>query len=175
MTLRTGTEIAGYRIDGVLGSGGMGVVYEATQLALGRPVALKVLTAGHGSDEFRIRFRREAMLQAALEHPHIVPVYEAGESDEGLFIAMRLVRGQDLKRLSEDGTLPVKVDLVEELGSDAYVYGKLAGTDAAGTQSNVVARVDPRTPPAMGDTLHLRIRPDELHVFSATGDGARLP
>ncbi|NUR75814.1 MAG: serine/threonine protein kinase [Thermoleophilia bacterium] len=106
MTLRTGTEIAGYRIDGVLGSGGMGVVYEATQLALGRPVALKVLTAGHGSDEFRIRFRREAMLQAALEHPHIVPVYEAGESDEGLFIAMRLVRGQDLKRLSEDGTLP---------------------------------------------------------------------
>jgi multiple sugar transport system ATP-binding protein len=73
-----------------------------------------------------------------------------------------------------DGTLPMKVELVEELGSDAYVYGKLAGEDAEGTQTNVVARVDPRTPPKMGDTLHLRIRPDELHVFSGT-TGLRLP
>jgi len=106
VTLRTGTEVAGYRIEGVLGAGGMGVVYEATQLALGRPVALKVLTAGHGSAEFRARFRREAMLQAALDHPNIVPVYEAGESDEGLFLAMRLVRGYDLKQLSDEGSLP---------------------------------------------------------------------
>jgi multiple sugar transport system ATP-binding protein len=74
----------------------------------------------------------------------------------------------------EDGTLPIKVDLVEELGSDAFVYGKLAQTDADDTRPNVVVRVDPRTPPAMGDTLHLRIRPDELHVFSATS-GLRLP
>jgi len=73
-----------------------------------------------------------------------------------------------------DGGIPITVDLVEELGSDAYVYGKLAETDAEGTKSNIVARVDPRTPPAMGDTVHLRIRPDELHVFSATS-GARLP
>jgi len=73
----------------------------------------------------------------------------------------------------ENGAVPVKVDLVEELGSDAYVYGKLAETDAEGTKSNIVARVDPRTPPTMGDTLHLRIRPEELHVFSATS-GARL-
>jgi len=106
MTLRTGTEVAGYRIDGVVGAGGMGIVYEATQLALDRPVALKVLTAGHGSAEFRARFRREAMLQAALDHPNIVPVYEAGESEEGLFLAMRLVRGRDLKQLSEEGSLP---------------------------------------------------------------------
>lgn len=74
---------------------------------------------------------------------------------------------------SADGTLPVKVDLVEELGSDAFVYGKLAETDAEGTKSNIVARVDPRTPPVMGDTLHLRVRPNELHVFSATS-GARI-
>ncbi|MDT8909679.1 sn-glycerol-3-phosphate ABC transporter ATP-binding protein UgpC [Amycolatopsis sp. PS_44_ISF1] len=72
------------------------------------------------------------------------------------------------------GTLPMKVELVEELGSDAYVYGKLAGEDAEGTQPTVVARVDPRTPPRMGDTLHLRIRSDELHVFSGT-TGLRLP
>jgi predicted Ser/Thr protein kinase len=106
VTLRTGVEIEGYRVEGVLGAGGMGVVYEATQLALDRPVALKILTAGHGSDEFKARFRREAMLQAALEHPNIVSVYEAGDSEEGLFIAMRLVRGSDLKQLSEDGSLP---------------------------------------------------------------------
>lgn len=106
MTLRTGTEVAGYRIDGVLGAGGMGVVYEATQLALDRPVALKLLPTIRGSEEFRTRFRREAMLQAALDHPNVVPVYEAGESDDGLFIAMRLVRGRDLKQLTEDGEVP---------------------------------------------------------------------
>jgi multiple sugar transport system ATP-binding protein len=84
-------------------------------------------------------------------------------------------RPESLEVVSEgDNTVPIKVDLVEELGSDAYVYGKLAETDAEGTKPNVVARVDPRTPPSMGDTLHLRIRPDELHVFSATS-GARLP
>lgn len=105
--LRTGTEISGYRILGVLGSGGMGTVYEATQLSLDRTVALKVLAAGLGGNgDFRARFRREAMLQAALEHPNIVPVYEAGESEDGLFLAMKLVRGTDLKRLSEDGDLP---------------------------------------------------------------------
>lgn len=102
--LPNGTTIAGYRIDGVLGSGGMGVVYEATQLSLQRTVALKVLASHLSSDEsFCERFRREAMLQAALDHPHIVPVHEAGESDQGLFLAMRLVRGSDLKRLVPEG------------------------------------------------------------------------
>jgi predicted Ser/Thr protein kinase len=106
--LRTGKTIAGYRIEELIGSGGMGSVYEATQLSLERTVALKVLAAGLAAGEaFRERFRREAMLQAALEHPNIVPVYEAGESDEGLFIAMKLVRGTDLKRLAEDGDLEV--------------------------------------------------------------------
>jgi protein kinase-like protein len=104
--LKTGEQIAGYRIESVIGAGGMGVVYEATQVALERPVALKLLTPGLGSSEdFRARFRREAMLQAALEHPHVVSVYEAGESDEGLYIAMRLVRGTNLKALIEDGSL----------------------------------------------------------------------
>jgi hypothetical protein len=104
--LQVGTTIAGYRIDGAIGSGGMGAVYEATQLSLDRTVALKVLASALGADdEFRARFRREAMLQAALDHPNIVPVYEAGEDDESLFIAMKLVRGNDLKRLAQDGNL----------------------------------------------------------------------
>ncbi len=101
-----GTTIAGYRVERRLGSGGMGAVYEATQLSLDRVVALKVLSPTLSADAgFRERFRREAMLQAALEHPNIVPVYEAGESEAGLFMAMRLVEGTDLKRLSEGGEL----------------------------------------------------------------------
>jgi serine/threonine protein kinase len=105
VSLQTGTEIRGYRIDGEIGAGGMGVVYEATQLALDRPVALKVLQIGREGSETAARFRREAMLQAALEHPNVVPVYEAGESDDGLFIAMKLIRGSDLKHLSDGGNL----------------------------------------------------------------------
>ncbi|HWK16121.1 MAG TPA: serine/threonine-protein kinase [Solirubrobacteraceae bacterium] len=104
--LEPGTRIAGFRIDGYLASGGMGTVYLATQLSLGRVVALKVLSANLSQDEaFHKRFRREAMLQATLEHPNIVPVYEAGESSYGLFIAMRLVDGPNLKQLI--GTLEV--------------------------------------------------------------------
>ncbi|MEA2266657.1 MAG: hypothetical protein QOE27_2240, partial [Solirubrobacteraceae bacterium] len=92
--------VGGYRVDGLLGEGGMGAVYRATQLSLDRVVALKVLT-GELSDDpgFRERFRREGQRQAAIDHPHIVSVYEAGETDEGLFLAMRLIEGPTLKAL----------------------------------------------------------------------------
>jgi hypothetical protein len=96
--LEKGTTIAGYRIEGVLGQGGMGVVYEATQLSLNRTVALKLLAGQLGDDPaFRERFRREGLLQAQIDHPNIVTVYEAGDTDEGLFLVMRLVRGPNLK------------------------------------------------------------------------------
>jgi serine/threonine protein kinase len=97
---QSSTVVAGYRIDGTLGEGGMGTVYRATQLSLERVVALKVLTAELSSDPgFRERFRREGLLQAALDHPHIVTVYEAGEANERLFLAMRMVEGPTLKDL----------------------------------------------------------------------------
>ena len=100
MALEKGTTLAGYRIEGILGQGGMGVVYEATQLSLNRTVALKLLAPNLGEDDaFRERFRREGLIQAGIEHPNIVTVYEAGESDHGLFMAMRLVRGPNLKDL----------------------------------------------------------------------------
>ena len=83
-TLEKGTTIAGYRIEGVLGQGGMGVVYEATQLSLNRTVALKLLAGQLGDDPaFRERFRREGLLQAQIDHPNIVTVYEAGDTDAG--------------------------------------------------------------------------------------------
>src|SRR4051812_49355972 len=96
--LSPGDVISGYRLERVLGRGSMGTVYEATQLTLDRVVAVKVLSADLSDDpRFQTRFRREGMIQARLEHPHIVTVYEAGETDDYLFLAMRLVRGPTLK------------------------------------------------------------------------------
>ena len=98
--LETGTILGGYRVDGLLGEGGMGTVYRATQLSLDRVVALKVLTGELSQDAgFRERFRREGQRQAVVDHPHIVSVYEAGETDDALFLAMRLVEGPTLKAL----------------------------------------------------------------------------
>jgi serine/threonine protein kinase len=93
-----GTDIAGYEIESVLGRGAMGVVFVARQRSPARRVALKLITPAFASDEgFRRRFLREATAAAAIEHPHILPVYAAGESDGILFMAMRLVDGLDLR------------------------------------------------------------------------------
>jgi len=92
--------IAGYRIEEVLGRGGMGVVYRATQLALGREVAIKLIASERSDDPvFRERFTSESRIAASIEHANVIPVYEAGEDDGLLFIAMRLVEGFDLGRL----------------------------------------------------------------------------
>jgi CHASE2 domain-containing sensor protein/tRNA A-37 threonylcarbamoyl transferase component Bud32 len=92
--------IAGYRVDRLVGRGGMGVVYEAVQLALDRRVALKLIRPAYVQDPvIRERFKRESRLAAAVEHPHIIPVYEAGEDGDILFIAMRLIPGVDLASL----------------------------------------------------------------------------
>jgi serine/threonine protein kinase/CHASE2 domain-containing sensor protein len=89
--------IAGYRIESPIGRGGMGVVYRASQLALERPVAIKLIAAERAQDPvFRDRFKLESRLAAAIEHVNVIPVYEAGEDDGLLFIAMRLVEGSDL-------------------------------------------------------------------------------
>jgi hypothetical protein len=91
----------------------MGVVYSAHHVELGRPVALKVLAdALSSSPEFADRFRREGRLQASLDHPHAVTVYEAGESDHGLYLAMQLVPGSTLSELIRDRELPAGRALV---------------------------------------------------------------
>jgi serine/threonine protein kinase len=118
---RIGTAIAGYRIESVLGRGGMGVVYLAEQVALGRKVALKVLAPELAEDpRFRDRFLRESRIAATLEDPNILPVHEAGEADGALFIAMRYVRGTDLRRLiDEQGPLEPErtVSIVTQVAS----------------------------------------------------------
>jgi serine/threonine-protein kinase len=99
---RIGTELAGYRIEAFLGAGGMGVVYRALDPRLERSVALKLLPASHADDpSYRRRFLDESRRAAAIEHPHIVPVHEAGEVTGVLYIAMRYVEGADLAGLLE--------------------------------------------------------------------------
>jgi serine/threonine protein kinase len=97
---RIGAVVAGYRIDAAIGRGGMGRVYRAEHLRLGRPVALKLLGTELAEDPlFRARFEREWRLAASLRHPHIIPIYDAGEEDGILYIAMLLVEGGDLSLL----------------------------------------------------------------------------
>ncbi len=91
-------EFAGYRIDGRVGRGGMGVVYRATDLSLDRTVALKVLDDELAKDPtFRRRFVTESKLAASLDHPNVIPIYAAGEHDGMPYIAMRFVAGEDLR------------------------------------------------------------------------------
>jgi ketosteroid isomerase-like protein len=101
--LEPGDEFAGCRIEGIAGRGGMGVVYRATELSLGRPVALKLLTPDRAGDrDFRERFQRESRMAAAIDHPNVIPVYAAGEHDGSLYLVMRYVGGTDLHALLRD-------------------------------------------------------------------------
>jgi serine/threonine-protein kinase len=105
--LAPGSRVAGYLLEGQAGAGGTAAVFRARDERLGRVVALKLLAAGLTGDEgFRRRFLREARAVAAVDHPHIIPVYEAGEADGVLFIAMRFVAGGDLRAVvSREGGL----------------------------------------------------------------------
>ena len=95
-----GTTFAGYRVESLVGRGGMGVVYRAWDMSLDRRVALKLIAPELAQDErFRTRFLRESRLAASLDHPHVVPIHEAGERDGQLYLAMRYVEGSDLRTL----------------------------------------------------------------------------
>ncbi|MCH0566611.1 MULTISPECIES: serine/threonine-protein kinase [unclassified Streptomyces] len=104
-----GRRVAGYRIEQEIGRGGMAVVYRARDLRLDRTVALKLLAPELArNDTFRKRFVHESRTAAAIDHPHIVPVFEAGETDGVLYIAMRYVAGSDLRHLLDrQGPLPL--------------------------------------------------------------------
>ena len=115
LTPTAGDSFAGYRIESLLGRGGMGAVYLATHERLGRKVALKVIAADLALDErFRARFLRESQLASSLDHPNVIPIYDADEVDGVLYLAMRYVRGASLyalvkerARLSPEETLSI--------------------------------------------------------------------
>ena len=99
-SLGPGSTFAGCRLEAVAGRGGMGVVFRATQLALQRSVALKAITPELAADsDFRERFQRESLLVASIDHPNVIPIYEAGERDGTLYLIMRWVDGTDLRTL----------------------------------------------------------------------------
>src|SRR5436190_10885710 len=130
LELAPGTDFAGYRILSLLGRGGMAVVYLAEHIGLQRKVAIKVLAPAFAEDErFRDRFVRESRMAASLDHPNVIPIYEAGEADGRLFIAMRYVEGTDLKGLiHEFGPL----DPAEAVSVIRQVAGALDAAHARG-------------------------------------------
>ena len=103
--MRPGTVIAGFRVEEELGRGARGLLHVATQLSLGRTVALELIDA---EPELASRLQRDAQLQAALHHPHVVPVYDAGQSEQGPFVARRLVRGR------------VEIEILVEIFADGH-------------------------------------------------------
>jgi serine/threonine-protein kinase len=132
--LPTGAKFAGYRITGVIGRGGMSIVYAAEHLQLGRTLALKLLAPALAADDsFRERFIRESRIAASLDHPNIVQIYDAGEADGLLYIAMRHVEGADVRTLLErQGPLG--------LGQTLFLLEQVAGALDAAHERDLVHR-----------------------------------
>ena len=98
---RVGSEFAGYRLDSLIGHGGMSIVFRAEHIHLERTVALKLLMPELTDESFKERFMRESRLAASLDHPNVIPIYEAGEEHGVFYISMRFVEGATLKALLE--------------------------------------------------------------------------
>ncbi len=115
--LSDGQAFGAYHLIGLAGTGGMGVVYRAEQQPLGRIVALKVIRPEiAGSGDYQARFLREARLAAAVNHPHIVPVFDFGEHAGRLYLAMQWIDGVELRRLM-DGGRPLPPERAVRIGT----------------------------------------------------------
>jgi serine/threonine-protein kinase len=132
--LRVGEVFAGHRIYGVLGRGGMGVVYQVTDMRLNRVAALKVIAPALSADpDFRRRFERESQLAASVRQENVVTIFQAGESDGLLFVTMELVNGSDLRELiTQRGRL--------DLGTASAIVGQTAAALDAAHAAGLVHR-----------------------------------
>lgn len=144
-----GDTFAGHRIEAEAGRGGMGVVYRALDLDLDRVVALKLIAPEYAADsDFRERFKRECRMAASLSHPHIVPIYRAGEEDGLVFVTMAFIEGTDLRALlREEGAL-------EPARAAAFIRQVAEALDAAHATGLVHRDVKPGNI-LVGDGEHL--------------------
>src|SRR6476620_3333487 len=113
--LAPGAVLAGYRIESVVGRGGMGVVYRARELELDRVIAPELVE----DEDVRERFLREARAAASIEHPNVIPVHAAGERDGLAYLAMRFIEGDDVRSLvRRGGALPAgqAADILAQAG-----------------------------------------------------------
>ena len=146
--LSTGSTLGDFKVEDEVGRGGMGVVYRAVQISLGRPVALKVIAGGLSDNvAFRDRFVRESRLTASLDHPNVIPVFAAGETDGVLYIAMRYVDGTDLRSL-------------------VAAEGKLDPLRAAGVIAQVASALDAAHERGL---VHRDVKPANILVASRGG------
>jgi tRNA A-37 threonylcarbamoyl transferase component Bud32 len=148
--LAVGSQIAGYQIEEQIGQGGMAVVYRASDLSLNRVVALKILAPELARDvAFRERFIREMRAAAAVDHPHIVPVFDAGEANGALFIAMLYAGGRDVRSL-------ISTDLPLPAARVADIVGQVASAlDAAHARG----------------LIHRDVKPANMLLAESGGDG----
>jgi predicted Ser/Thr protein kinase len=174
-----GASVAGYRIESEAGRGGMGVVYRARQAGLDRAVALKLIAPELARDDaFRARFARESRIAASLDHPNVIPVYEAGEDGELLFIAMRFVEGTDLGRmLADEGPLEpmLAAELVAQAASalDAAHARGLVHRDVK--PANLLVAGDPARPHVYLTDFGLARRDGSSTALTTTGQWMGTP
>ena len=166
----TGQTLSHYQIQEKLGEGGMGVVYKALDTHLNRPVALKLLPADKVSNpERRKRFVQEARAASALNHPHIVTIYDIASHDSNDFIAMEFIQGKTLDQLQHRKNLP----LVDTLKYSVQIADALAKAHAAGIvhrdlkPSNIMVTEDGRVK-VLDFGLAKLVEPDQPNEDAST-------